>query len=129
VGNNIISMLFEINADSTHVGAALKLFEEQIAGSLGISEISFHQFNVATAEAGKDLLYIGGAAVGLGGALFAAAEKAAHLAEEVGHVAEKSGATAEEVSTLKFAADRVGGSFDSVATGLTFLARNLLISA
>ena len=61
----------------------------------------------------------------MGGALFAAAERAAHFAEEIGHIAEKSGATTEEVSTLKFAADRAGVSFDSVSTGLTFLARNL----
>jgi hypothetical protein len=125
VADNVLSLLFEINADPTHASAVMKLFEEQVAASLGISGKSFHQFNVAAVEAGKDLFYIGGAAVALGTAVFATAEKTAHLAEAVGHVAEKSGATTEQISTLKFEADRLGGSFESVDHGLTFLSRNL----
>jgi len=104
---------------------ALKKMEDLIASSLGVSQKSFHQFGEASLAAAKDLAMIGGAATAIGGALFAAAEHAAHFAEEIGHVAEKSGATAEQVSTLNFAANRFGVSTDAVSTGLRFLARDL----
>jgi len=120
-----IRLGLQITADTEQIPMALKKMEDLIASSLGVSQKSFHQFGEASLAAAKDLAMIGGAATAIGGALFAAAEHAAHFAEEIGHVAEKSGATAEQVSTLNFAANRFGVSTDAVSTGLRFLARDL----
>jgi hypothetical protein len=127
--SDTLGLLFEINADPQHAVTALQLLEEEITtklgSALGVSQKSIKEYGQAGVAAVKDVAAIGGAATVVGGALFAAAERAAHFAEEIGKVAEKSGATAEQVSTLNFAANRMGVESGSVATALGFLSRNL----
>jgi len=120
-----LGLLLEINADPTHAIGALELLSEAVATRLGVSQKSFEQFGAASLAAAKDLAYLGAGVTAIGAALLATAEHAAKFAEEVGHVAEKSGATTEQVSTLDFAAKRMGVGTDAVNNGLRFLARNL----
>ena len=141
--SNTLGLYFEIAADPSNAQAKLKEFQTSVEQTLGAAKGSFglissdieQRFGLAAGSiaktglaaqaAAKDLAYLGAGVAGIGTLLFAVAEKAAHFAEQIGHVAEKSGATAEQVSTLKFAADRVGISFEAVDKGLGFLAKNL----
>lgn len=111
MADNILGLIFEISADPSKAEAALARFQST-------ADKTFLSLQNAT-------LAIGAFALTAGGALLGAAEHAAKYAEEIEHVAARSGATAEQVSTLRFAADRAGVSFDTVQRSLTFLAKNL----
>ena len=128
-----LGLLFEINADPQHAITAMQLLEEELttklSAALGVSQKSLKEYGDAGLAAIKDVAAIGGAATVVGGALFAAAEHAAHFAEEIGHVSERSGATTEQVSTLRFEADRFNVSSEAVSRGLNFFAKNLDIAA
>jgi hypothetical protein len=131
--SSTIGVIFEINADPSHIPAAMELVREEVetklAGAFQVSQKAIHDWGSASLAAAKDLAYIGGGVAALGGALFGAAEHAAHFAEEIGHIAQRSGATTEQVSTLRFEADRMNVSTEAVSRGLNFFAKNLDLAA
>jgi hypothetical protein len=127
--DNFLSLVMSIAMDPTAA-------EEKLAGFAALHQRQVQQMvgdttTLKTAQEGlaasfASIVTIGTSAlIALGGALVGAAEKSAHFAEEIDHVSQRSGATLEQVSAMRFAANLAGVSFDRVAQGLTFLARNL----
>lgn len=120
-----LGLLFEVNADPTHAVTAVKLFEEQVATSMGVSKKSFEQFGAASAAAAKDLAYIGAGAVGVGAALFGLAEHAAAVGDEIYKAHEKTGLADQSLSALMAISKQTGGSFEALTTSLTRAGVNL----
>jgi hypothetical protein len=129
MGLNPLQLLLQINADPSQAEAAYRRLattsgasiEQMIGQMTNLEGVSRSAMSALTGPAG----IAAGVITGLGGALFAAAEHAAHYGESIRHAAEISGATTEQISTLHFAADRLGVSTSSVDTAVRFLSRNL----
>ncbi len=110
-GNETLGLIFEIFADPGKAEEGLDHLQEKA--------------DSATSSMGSAFLALGTVAVAAGGALIAAGEKAALFAEEMEHAAERTGATTEQMSTLHFAADHTGVSFETLSRGVMIMSRNL----
>ncbi len=120
-----LGLMFEITADPEHAVAALEVFQEQIASSLGVGVKSFQQFQDASLAAAKDLAVIGGVVGGLGAGLAGLAEHAAEAGNQIYEASEKTGMTAEHLSAISALAKETGGSFETLTLALSRAGVNL----
>lgn len=124
-----LGLLFEINADPDHAVAALEIFQEQIATSLGVTNKQFDEFKDVAGAAAKDLAMIG-AGVGAAAAGFLKlAEHAAEAGNQIYGAAQKTGMSAEALSGVMALAKETGHSFDEIANTFARAGRNIAEAA
>lgn len=122
---DVLGLAFEITADPEHAVAAMELFQEQVAESLGVSTKNFKQFQDATVAAAKDLAMIGAGVAGVATGMLALAEHAAEVGNEIYEAGEKTGMSAVHLSAINALAKETGGSFDALTVALARAGVNL----
>lgn len=122
MAENILELLFKINADPKEAEAALAhLKASTVAESTEISNIWGQAMNAITGPVGIAL----GAVVGLGGGMIELANKAAEAGSKIFEASETTGIAADKLSGLSAISKQTGESFDGLTMGLARAGRNL----
>jgi len=121
---NILSLLFEINADPSRAQAAIEKFKASSLAELGSFQSGAQSaFGSIVGPAGIAV----GAITGISTALFEMAQHAAEVAHEIGKASEVTGISEKALSGLRVISGETRESFETLSASLGRAGRNITV--
>jgi len=127
MADTVLGLLFEISADPSKAQAAISKLASTIDRDLGLAAGTTKKFGEGAAAAGKDLLYLGGAAAGAVAGALALANKWAEAGAAIFEASEKTGLAAKNLSGLRVTTKLLDEDFGALVLTLGRMEKNITV--